>query len=331
MRAPSSWERPGAGSPALLPLALLWAWGARRRARRPGRAAPVPVVCAGSLVAGGSGKTPVARALAERLRNSGARPHALARGYGGRLRGPVRVDPARHSARDVGDEALLLARTLPAWVARDRPRGAAAAAAAGASALVLDDGFQDPSLRKDLALLVFDGGYGIGNGRVIPAGPLRERPADGGARAHGAVIVGDDERGVAGLLPPGLPVVRARMTPGDGADALRGRRVYAFAGIARPAKFFRTLEELGAEVAGTRAFPDHHPYRRRELERVVAAAARADAVPVTTEKDMVRIPPDLAGRVVEVRARLRFEDPGVLDSLLAPVLEAAARAPGAAP
>ena len=227
------------------------------------------MICVGNLVVGGSGKTPVALALTERLRNAGINAHVLSHGYRGRLAGPERVDPQRHSVGDVGDEALLAARTAPTWVARDRVAGGMAVAAAGGQCVILDDGFQDPALAKDLALLVFDGGFGLGNGRTLPAGPLRESSDDGFRRAHAAVLVDKDTADVRRALPPALPCIRASMRPGPELRTLNGRRVFAFAGIGRPEKFFGTLRRLGCRCRGCSAVS--------RPSRVQRARARAPA------------------------------------------------------
>jgi tetraacyldisaccharide 4'-kinase len=285
----------------------------RRRMTSP-QTVPAPVICVGNLVAGGAGKTPVALALGERLRVQGAAVHFLSRGYGGRARGPLRVDPDRHTAAEVGDEPLLLARTAPTWVARDRVSGATAAVQAGAQLIVMDDGFQNPSLKKDLSLLVIDGGYGFGNGRVMPAGPLREPLADGLARADAVVLIGPDQCGVEAMLPPSLPLLRAVLAPVSA--ALAGRKVLAFAGIARPEKFFATLQSMGCHIAAQRAFPDHHPYREEEITALIEAAQHADAVPVTTEKDAARLPPAFKSRIETLPVALRWRDEGAVDRLL---------------
>lgn len=316
MRAPDFWRRTGVPATCLRPVeALVVAWGRRRRARvRPLRLA-VPVLCAGNVVVGGGGKTPTAILLAQRLAAAGLRPHFLSRGYGGRLRGPVRVDPARHGAADVGDEPLLLAEAGPCWVSRDRAEGGRIAVAAGAGAIVMDDGFQNPSLARDLSLLVFDGGYGVGNGRVLPAGPLREPLDDALGRAQAALVVGPDETGVAERIGLRLPVLRGRYVPTGAAD-LAGRRVIGFAGIARPAKFFATLAATGAEVVETRAFPDHHPYPAETLDALVLLAAERAAALVTTAKDWVRLPAAARATVRRLDIRLELDDPGNLDALL---------------
>jgi tetraacyldisaccharide 4'-kinase len=312
---PEFWARAGLIPDLLQPLA--WAYAAAGAARHawtdPWRA-PVPVICVGNLVAGGAGKTPVAIALARRLQASGIALHLLSRGYGGSLAGPIAVDRARHDAAQVGDEALLLAAAAPAWIARDRVAGAKAAVAAGAQCLLLDDGLQNPTLAKDLALLVIDGAYGFGNRRVLPAGPLREPLDTGLARADAVVLMGEDRAGVTPLLA-GKTVLRARLVP-ENAAAFAGRTAVAFAGIGRPAKFFATLEAIGARLAARHAFPDHHPYRAAELQRLLADAEAAHAVLVTTAKDAVRLPVEWRSHVEVLRVTAQFDDPTAVDRLL---------------
>ena len=279
----------------------------------------MPVICVGNLVAGGAGKTPVALSLAALLGARGAAVHMLSRGYGGTLKGPVRVDPATHSARVVGDEPLLLAQAAPTWVARDRAAGARAAIAAGAGLLLMDDGFQNPSLEKDLSLLVVDGGYGFGNGRVMPAGPLREPVAVGLARASAAVILGEDTCGVAAMLRGGPPTFRAHLRL-DGAADLIGKRVLPFAGIGRPEKFYASLRALGCEVVAHWDFPDHHPYTPEEVMAIWDEARARDATPVTTAKDFVRLPEDARTLVRAVEVTVDWADEAALSRLLDPLL-----------
>jgi tetraacyldisaccharide 4'-kinase len=277
--------------------------------------APVPVLCVGNLVVGGAGKTPVAMDLAQRLATRGARPHLLSRGYTGSLAGPVQVDPARHTYREVGDEALLLARIAPTWVARDRAAGAKAAVAAGATVLVLDDGFQNPSLAQDLKIVVIDGAYGFGNGCVLPAGPLREPAAAGLARADAFVIMGDGDFRFAKTLG-GPPVLWAHLVPVSDTSDFKGARVLAFAGIGRPQKFLDSLEGLGATVVARHAFADHQPYSRAMLEPILAEAARLGAQVLTTEKDWVRVPLELRGRITPVPVRVSWDSAREVEALL---------------
>ncbi|MBV9523374.1 MAG: tetraacyldisaccharide 4'-kinase, partial [Alphaproteobacteria bacterium] len=262
--------------------------------------------------------------LAALLTSMSRRPHILTRGYGGALAGPVRVDTTRHGAVAVGDEALLLARAAPVWVARDRRAGARAAIADGADLILLDDGFQNPSIAKDLSLLVIDGTYGFGNRRLIPAGPLREPLGAGLARADAAIIIGADTAGNAARLAGALPLFHARLAA-QGADDLRGRAVVAFAGIGRPAKFYATVADLGARILARQDFPDHHPYQEAELQRLLAMARGAGAVAVTTAKDWVRIPPACRADIRAVEVTIEWSEKAALIELLAPHMVSPAR------
>ena len=305
-----------------MPLGAVWnGAGALRRAVVHSYRAPVPVVCVGNLVAGGSGKTPVVLSLLEFITGSGAAAHVVTRGYGGRLAGPVRVDPVRHDALAVGDEALLLARNRPCWVARDRAAGCSAALAAGARIVVLDDGFQNPGIAKDLSLIVIDAEYGFGNGCLIPAGPLREPVRTGLARAHAIVLIGDGEPPAA-VHASQRPVLRADLEPVDPAR-FRGMRIAAFAGIGRPAKFFASLRRTEAEIVLARPFPDHHRFSPAELMRLRRDADRAGAHLITTAKDWARIPAAARVGIESFEVELRWRDPTVLPALLAPVLRPA--------
>jgi tetraacyldisaccharide 4'-kinase len=306
MRPPAFWaERQGTWQSALLaPLGAAYAAVVARRLAQPGYRAPVPVICCGNATLGGAGKTVVALDLLARLTALGHRPHVLLRGYGGRVRGPHRV--AEGEPWDlVGDEALLLAQAAPTWAGADRAASARAAVAAGADLLVMDDGLQNPGLEKTAALLVVDGGAGFGNGRVFPAGPLREPVAAAAGRCAAAVLIGEDRSGAAALLPPGLPVLRARMVPGPETAALRGTEVAAFAGIGRPDKFFAMLREAGAQVKEALAFPDHHPFGAPDLRRLEALAQRR--LLVTTAKDAVRLPTGFRAGVTVATVTLAWE------------------------
>lgn len=317
MRPPAFW-RGGPGHPAarlLSPLAALYGTMTVRRMGRPGQRAPCPVLCLGNFTLGGAGKTPAARAVAAILRARGETPVFLSRGYGGRLPGPVQVEPGCHGAGDVGDEPLLLARDAPVVVARDRVAGAALCREIGATVIVMDDGLQNPGLAKDLAFAVVDGGAGHGNGRVFPAGPLRAPASRQWPHVAGVILIGGGGAGepvAAQAAAWGLPVHRGRLAA-EGPD-FAGRRVLAFAGIGRPEKFFATLAEAGADLAATRSFPDHHPYRPADLHRLAAEARHLGAALVTTEKDSVRLP---TGFAEALPVRLVFEHPGALAAQIA--------------
>jgi len=314
MRAPAFWSEDSFISRLLSPIGCAYGFAAAARSRRakPARVNR-PVICIGNLVAGGAGKTPIALAVAERLSTRGLKPHFLTRGYGGRIVGPHRVEPDQHRAADVGDEALLLAQRATTWISRDRAAGAQAAERDGADIIVMDDGLQNHGLVKDLSLVVIDGAYGIGNGRVIPAGPLREFRQDGLARADGIVVLGAVSGKTAAILPDSVPVFEASLVPTRdfGKD---GAAVVAFAGIGRPSKFFDTLSASGAQVIENRSFPDHHLYAKSEIAALKSLAARHGATLVTTEKDFIRLDPNAAAGIeafpvlVQWRNLDRFDD-----------------------
>ena len=308
--APAFWFRDGWKARLLSPLSAIGAAMTARRIARPGWRAPVPVICCGNVTVGGAGKTTVVLDLARRLTARGHAVHILLRGYGGWSRGTHRVLPT-DTATEVGDEALLLAEVAPTWTGADRGASARAAVAAGATVLLMDDGLQNATLHKDFSLLVVDGATGFGNGRVLPAGPLREPVAVGAARCQAAVLIGPLVP-----LPAGLPVLRATLVQDSEVAALRGRRVLAFAGIAYPEKFFAPLAAAGSEIARRMPFPDHHPFTRGELEDVLAEAIRLDAIPVTTPKDAVRLPPDIRARVHVVGVGLAWQDEAALATML---------------
>jgi tetraacyldisaccharide 4'-kinase len=291
MRAPRFWwERPGAMAALLSPLAALYGSVAARRLARPGAQVGIPVVCVGNPTVGGAGKTPAAVAIARMLIAAGERPMFLSRGYGGRLAGPVLVEAA-HTAVQVGDEPLLLARVAPTIVAANRVAGARLAKDQGASVVVMDDGFQNPALAKDLSILVIDGRRNLGNGRVIPAGPLRAPLKPQLDRAHALLVVGD----ASGAAPTpiaarGLPVFHATLEPDQAAVAsLAGQRVLAFAGIGDPEKFFASLAAAGIDAPIRRAFADHRRYTERDARELIVDAAKNGLQLLTTEKDIARM------------------------------------------
>jgi tetraacyldisaccharide 4'-kinase len=310
----------------LWPLGALYGAVTALRMQRKGFEAGVPVICVGNYHLGGAGKTPTVLALAKVLGELGERPVVLSRGYGGERRGPVLVDPDKHSAREVGDEPLMLASHLPVVVARDRIDGVALAKSRLASVILMDDGFQNPALAKDAALIVIDSERGIGNGLVFPAGPLRAPLAPQLARTDMLVVIGTGTAAqavVAAVAEAGKPVLAARLEPDMAAVAkLKGRRVLAFAGIGDPARFFRTLQASGVEVARRRAFADHHRFSIEEIAALVAEAKRDGLMPVTTEKDLVRLSGDealsaLAREIVAFPVTLQFDDAAALRTFLA--------------
>ncbi len=309
MRAPDFWQKGGVLAALLSPLGALYGFSVAFKARHARPFDPgLPVICVGNLTAGGSGKTPIAIAIAEMLRSSGHKPYFLSRGYGGSEAGPALASRG-HSAAVMGDEALLLARTAPTIVARDRAAGARLAREKGASVLVMDDGHQNFALRKSLSLVVVDAESGFGNGRQIPAGPLREPVAQGLARANAVVVVGGGDPDFKGYKGP---VLRAGLKP-DGAG-FAGRRVFAFAGIGRPGKFIASLQESGANIIGSCFFGDHHAYTEHELTQLRMVAG--DALLVTTEKDFVRLTTTEREGIRVLRVAADFDDRAAMQALL---------------
>lgn len=319
MRQPEFWRRNSPGAritrAALVPLGLLYGasvdW--KKRHSRPYRAA-VPVICVGNLTVGGSGKTPVAIAIAKLLQREGLSPAFLSRGYGRRTTGTFLVDPEANDASSAGDEALLLARVAPTIVSIDRARGARMAESLGANAIIMDDGHQNFSLHKDLSLVVVDGEAGFGNGRIVPAGPLRESVQQGLDRADAVVVIGGGDPRLAGFAGP---VLQARLSA---AGRLDRQRVVAFAGIGRPEKFFVTLREAGAELVETRIFADHHTYSRTDIARLKRSAAGANAALVTTEKDFMRLASAERRDVQVFPVYIVFDDEAAVAKLIASLM-----------
>jgi tetraacyldisaccharide 4'-kinase len=317
MREPAFWHRsPSLTSLLLAPLGALYGMAASRRMQREGFDAGIPVLCVGNYHVGGAGKTPTVLALTKLLRDLGETPVVLSRGYGGRLRGPIRVDPERHDAADVGDEPLMMARTVPVAVARDRVDGVALARSQGASVILMDDGFQNPAIAKDASLIVIDGDRGLGNACVFPAGPLRAPLGPQLDRTDALIVVGDGAAAsavAAAIAAQDKPVLSAHLRPDDASVAsLRGKRALAFAGIGDPGRFFNTLRAAGIEVARERAFSDHHPFTPGEIQALIDDAKRDGLTPVTTEKDLARLRkagalPSWAQQIVPFAVTLEFD------------------------
>ncbi|MCA1376941.1 MULTISPECIES: tetraacyldisaccharide 4'-kinase [unclassified Bradyrhizobium] len=323
MREPAFWYRPRSlQSYALWPLGALYGAITARRMLRQGVDAGIPVICVGNYHVGGAGKTPTVLVLTKLLRELGETPVVLSRGYGGRLKGPVMVDRERHDAADVGDEPMMMARDVPVVVARDRLDGVALAKSQGATVILMDDGFQNPRLFKDASLIVIDGERGLGNGAVFPAGPLRAPLAVQLARTDALVLIGDGNAAndvAAEIAKRNKPELRARLMPDAASLAqLLGKRVFAFAGIGDPERFFRTLRASGIDVVRTRAFADHHMFSEGEIAALAAEAQREQLTLVTTEKDLAR----LRGRagvpdgIVPFAVQLEFDDLAKLRQLI---------------
>jgi tetraacyldisaccharide 4'-kinase len=317
MRAPDFWQ--GRDYTARLASALLAPVGAlygasvawKRNRAKPHRA-QAKVVCIGNLTVGGTGKTPIAIAIAGMLSRRRLKTVFLSRGYGGKTRGPIVVNPDLDAAVQVGDEPLLLANAAPTIVSRDRRRGAELADANGAGVIVMDDGHQNFALTKDLSLIVVDAEAGFGNGRIVPAGPLREPVRQGLARADAVIVAGEGSPPLDGFAGP---VLRARLAPAMDSD-LRGKDLVAFAGIGRPEKFFDTLRDLGANLIEATPFADHYDYTASELARLKARARDSGAMLVTTEKDFVRLPAASREGLRALPVTAQFDDIAALERLL---------------
>ncbi len=329
MRAPEFWNHKYGRNAApfmrtaLSPLAWIYAyvtarWMATTTPYDPG----IPVICVGNAGLGGTGKTPVTAYLLESLNRMGIRTVGLSRGYGGREKGPIIVQ-AKHSHKDVGDEPLLLARNGPVWIAAGRDDGARAAVARGAQLIIMDDGHQNPLLKKTLSLLVVDAQTGFGNGRVFPAGPLREPVARALLRTDAVILmkpkpefeVGED---LMSLLK-GLPVIAAHLSP---TASLPEGKLFAFAGIGRPNKFFDALRRAGGEVVEGLSYKNHYAYKDTDLKNLLDLSREYEAKLVTTEKDYVRIPKGFQKHVTPWPVSVEFEDELTLRRILHPIVAA---------
>lgn len=327
MRAPHFWsagldpysrEAAPVTRALLTPLAALYAWGVTRKLDR---ATPdhvsIPVICVGNLTVGGVGKTPLVAAIRAKLVAAGLRAASLSRGYGGQLKGPMRVDPTEHTARDVGDEPLMLAGSGETWIGADRPVAAKAMQAAGVQAIIMDDGHQNPSLSKTLSLVAIAAAAPFGNGYVLPKGPLREPITTGLARADAVLLVGDGPV-PAPVSASGKPILRARIKPTGAAPQ---EPLVAFAGIGRPEKLFDSLTEAGGDLREGVGYSDHYTYKPGDLDFLRKLAGDHGSRLVTTEKDYVRLPADWRTDILTWPIEAVFENEAALDALLQPLIE----------
>lgn len=327
MQQPDFWygSRYGIAAQLLWPAGLAYSLVSKiRKTFSKSWRASVPVVCIGNLSVGGTGKTPTAIAIAKFFIRRNINIHFLSRGYGKTLDGPIRVNPSQHTAIDVGDEPLLLSNIAPTWVSADRRAGAELAISAGATTLIMDDGFQNTSIHKDISILVIDGEVGFGNGKIFPAGPLRENVENGTKKANAVLIIGDDTKGlrecIKSLQRSNLKILHGQLIPELNDINLKGERVIAFAGIGRPEKFFRTLRSLGCVISETIKFNDHHNYTSNDIYNLEQQAKNLNAKLVTTSKDRIRLDKDSALNVIEIPVILKWEDSSELLGLLKPIL-----------
>ncbi len=316
MKAPNFWHNDGFIPRILEPTAQIFnLFSILRYALGSHSKIGVPTICIGNIVSGGAGKTPVALSIAKKLHKD-YNVNFLTRGYGGKLLGPIQVDPIRHKIDEVGDEALVLANVATTWVAKDKKLGALSAKNMGAEIIIMDDGFQNPSVYKTLSLLVIDGPYGFGNGRLIPSGPLREKIPSGLKRADAIVLIGEAKQSVKEALPADIPVLQASTVPDNTNLEHSNNKVIGFAGIGRPEKFLNTLKSMDLNIVNFVSFPDHYVFKEIEILRLQEKAAQHDAVLVTTLKDMKRLPRKVAHLCRTVEISIIWEDESQIQQLL---------------
>jgi len=327
MKTPNFWRKGGFWSDVLFVFSLVYLIYIRiiRWKQSDGSEpfhADVPVVCIGNIVAGGSGKTPVALAIAQYFISIGLRPAFLSRGYGGKIskkaNAPVLVDPTAHTADEVGDEPLLLSLTAPCWIGSDRIASAIAATENGADIIIMDDGLQNPSLYKDLTFAVFDGAFGAGNERLIPAGPLRDDLRTAMQDAHAVIVLGEDKRKIAARLSHTHPILTAELQPHNMPEDTENSNQYiAFAGIGLPEKFFTMLtEKMELNVLQEIPFADHHPYSAQDEAKLLTLAQKKQATLLTTTKDFVRLSPEMQKDVAVIPVDVMWHDPTALALLI---------------
>lgn len=309
MKTPGYWKNKNIFSSILYPFGCLYNLATRLNIRfHKSQSINKPVICIGNLTAGGTGKTPVAVSIATLLQSLGKKPFFVTRGYGGKLKDII-VNQQIHSATEVGDEPFILSRQAPTVINPDRYQGAKKAVENGADIIVMDDGFQNPGLKKDLSFLVFDGGAGIGNGFGIPAGPMRENLTEGLKRAQAIIIIGEDKHNLKQRFSA-LPVFEGSVVPCP--VVIDNPKAIAFAGIGRPQKFYTSLHEIGFDLKETYDFPDHHHYRIKELKNLIDRAETLGAELYTTAKDFVKIPADLQNRFKVLEIEVKWSDRNAL-------------------
>lgn len=319
MKAPLFWKNKGSLYEKFLsPLAALYYLIASQREKFTLKTIiPIPVICVGNIVMGGTGKTPLTKMIATTLKEQGFNVHILSRGYGGNLKGPLLVDTSSHTAQEVGDEPLLLAQTIPTWIAKNKAEGAKAAAKAGAEILILDDGLQNPMLHKDFSILVVNGEYGLGNERIFPAGPLREPVESALKKVNMIMVMGKDRHALEKRWLGSGPIFHGDLHPSENdVQALKNSPIYAFAGIGHPEKFFAMLRHYGLHVIAEKAFPDHYFFKSRDLNELRAQAHHLKAQLVTTEKDFLRLPHDIRSEVKIIRADVMIEEENLFSNLI---------------
>ncbi len=313
MKTPSFWKDKNLASLLLSPIGCLYMSATFLRLKlKKAKKVEKKVICIGNITAGGTGKTPVSLAIAAMLQQMGKNPFFVSRGYGGKAQ-DILVDIKKDKAEVVGDEPLLLAQRAPVVINADRYKAAQKAIENGADIIVMDDGFQNPGLYKDISFLVFDGEFGIGNGFGVPAGPMRESFSQGLKRAQAVIIIGEDKHNIAAKLSA-LPVFYAKVV--NEPINPQHKKAIAFAGIGRPQKFYNSLKQCGVEIVETIDFPDHHQYSKDELENLILRAKEKKAQLYTTTKDYVKIPQELRPHFNVLQIKIKWQDEKSLETFL---------------
>ncbi len=313
IKQPQFWKTNNKISMALWPLSLVYRLVTKiREMRAKPFKSQIPVICVGNVNIGGAGKTPVTIEVAKILQEQGKKVAFLSRGYGGYLYGPVRVDLEKHDAKQVGDEPLLLREIAPVYVAKNRTEGLKLISLSETDVIIMDDGLQNPNVVKDMCLLVIDGSYGVGNGQVLPAGPLRESLQAALSKVTATIFIGDD---ATKMLPLETKIIRAKILPHNH-EKFIGKDVIAFAGIGNPEKFFGSLKELGGNIMKKVSFPDHYMYKEAELENLLKEANECGAMLVTTKKDFVRLDAKYKEKIQYLSIEISFSDKAVLEETL---------------
>jgi len=309
IKTPHFWTELSWQSVILFPVSYIWRFGhyAQQKILNT-KETEIPVICVGNLTVGGSGKTPVVITLCRFLSGIGKSTSILTRGFGGKEKGPIFVSTNLHQSLDVGDEPLMMAHSLDVCVSRNRPLGANHILDKKKyDCIVMDDGLQNPTLKKDLNIAVFDGKFGIGNGFLLPAGPMRQKLEVGIQNIDLVIFNGKDETGLKQKIPPHIPIFTGELQPDEEiVEKMKNRRVYGFAGIGNPSRFFKTLNNIGADLVGEAHFADHHPYTDADLTQLYEEAMQSGAELVTTQKDWMRLPTDWRDRVLTVPVRIHF-------------------------
>ena len=309
IKTPHFWTELSWQSVILFPVSYIWRFGhyAQQKILNT-KETEIPVICVGNLTVGGSGKTPVVITLCRFLSGIGKSTSILTRGFGGKEKGPIFVCTNLHQSLDVGDEPLMMAHSLDVCISRNRPLGANHILDKKKyDCIVMDDGLQNPTLKKDLNIAVFDGKFGIGNGFLLPAGPMRQKLEVGIQNIDLVIFNGKDETGLGQKIPPHIPIFTGELQPDEEiVEKMKNRRVYGFAGIGNPSRFFKTLNNIGADLVGEAHFADHHPYTDADLTQLYEEAMQSGAELVTTQKDWMRLPADWRDRVLTVPVRIHF-------------------------